>query len=393
MAREREASTLSPSPHDQGSWKWEGSRLVNSRANFFQIVDLESDGDGRQFKVIQEKGAQVMLAFRENDDGGREFLLQLRTEPGLIGRVCLTATIQSTNENLSASHGGKFPDLAALHHNPRAFGQVVHESRQWDWQDLYINKEKTFRILNLRETPPNSAVHFWVPESALGSLAMVPCALSADLLCALGLLWGEDYLKGHMRAFAVGSPDFTTSSFQIPPLILREMELEVFNKPIRTDSRGHSINFVRFSSGIREVTSWIQPLLDVPAIRDISLELGGASGSPVLSGNFLHDTLEHQIGWQDSPRTSFLSSSPTAMRIYVSAEGGRFSRHLALVSIIDGNQTDARSSIRADHTELSALIPQALEGLSTSVSHRLALFGVLLRLRTNTLNLEKNSPI
>lgn len=392
MARERQASTLSSSTHDQGPWKWEGSRLVNIRANFFQIIDLESNGDGRQFKVIQEKGAQVMLVFRENDVGGREFLLQLRTEPGLIGRVCLTATIQSTNENLSASHGGKFPDLAALHHDPRAFGHVVHESRQWDWQDLYINKEKTFRIVRLREPPPNSAIHFWVPESALGSLAMVPCALSADLLCALSLLWGEDYLEGHMLAFAVGSTDFTTSSFQIPPLILREMELEVFSKPTRTDSRGHSINFVRFSSGIREVRSWIQPLLDVPAIRDISLELGGASGNPMLSGNFLNDTLEHQIQWQDSPRTISPSTSPAAMRIYVPAEGGRFSRHLALVSIIDGNQKDARLSIRSHHTELSGLILQALEGLSTSVSQRLALFGVLLRLRTNTLKLEEHSP-
>ena len=392
IRRERQASTLFPSAHDQGLWNWEGTRLVNSQANFFQIIDLESNGVGRQFKVVQENGAQVMLAFREDDNGGREFLLQLRAEPGLVGRVCLTATIQSTNENLSALHGGKLPDLAALHHNPLAYGHVVQESRQWDWQDLYINKEKTFRIVRLREIPPNSAVHFWVPESLMGSLAMIPCALSADLLCALGLLWGEDYLEGRMRTFTMGSPDFGTSSVQIPPLILHEMELEVFSKPIRTDSRGHGINFVRFSSGIREVRSWIQPLLDVPVIRDISLELGGEFANPIISGSYGDDTLEHQVPWRDSPITGSPTASPATRRVYVSAEGGRFSRHLAIVSIIDGNPIDASSRISSHHTELRSLIGQAREGLSTSVSQRLALFGVLLRLGAKKLKLEDASP-
>jgi hypothetical protein len=95
---------------------------------------------------------------------------------------------------------GALPSLHWLLENPQLFGQVVHESEQWDWQDLYVKKKKKFTLIEINGEPPESSSHFWMSEDELLQLAMVPVTRTSDLMVAVGLLFGHEIVTDEKSA-------------------------------------------------------------------------------------------------------------------------------------------------------------------------------------------------
>ena len=104
------------------SWsRDEGGNLRHKSGQFFGVegVRVES-GDVREVAswdqpiYTQPEGGILALLTRETSTKGVEFLLHAKAEPGNIGVIQLSPTIQSTWSNIRRAHAGKRPPMVEV---------------------------------------------------------------------------------------------------------------------------------------------------------------------------------------------------------------------------------------------------------------------------------------
>jgi len=99
----------------------EGGNLRHRSGQFFGVegVRVES-GDVREVAswdqpiYTQPEGGILALLTRESATNGIEFLLHAKAEPGNIGLIQLSPTIQSTWSNIRRAHAGKRPPMVEV---------------------------------------------------------------------------------------------------------------------------------------------------------------------------------------------------------------------------------------------------------------------------------------
>jgi oxidase EvaA len=92
--------------HCPAEWKINHNKLRHSHTDYFNIGYYQERDNPPCYLMEQRESALVLLLI-SRVDGRKSALLNLRYEPGLIGGVNLTATIQSTPSNYQQKHGGK----------------------------------------------------------------------------------------------------------------------------------------------------------------------------------------------------------------------------------------------------------------------------------------------
>lgn len=100
----------------------EHGNVRHKTGQFFAIqgVRIESASDLREVKswdqpiFTQLDGGLLGLVARESAQGGIEFLLHAKAEPGNIGILQLGPTIQSTWSNVRRAHAGKLPPMVEV---------------------------------------------------------------------------------------------------------------------------------------------------------------------------------------------------------------------------------------------------------------------------------------
>jgi len=229
-------------------WGWVDGWLCHARSDYFRIGAYRSVDDEARFLISQREPALVMLIVAQVD-GGEAALLSLRAEPGLIGGVSLTTTIQSTPSNFKREHGGKATPFIDVAYNPSTYGTVVHDSVQFDWGSWYVQKRKRFLVVRLNEAVEAPEGFVWVCRETLGALLQEDHLVTNDLRVAATLppsrhdadsQCGEDPAEPPGMLLRTGIPE--------------------------EDCRGARIGHFRTETTTREVRSWVQPLL-VP--RDV----------------------------------------------------------------------------------------------------------------------------
>jgi hypothetical protein len=373
LAAARNRSRLASPKQHFGHWQLEPNRIFHKKSNFFSIVRQGLTDAAPSLLVQQEDGAEVVLITRVRSDGTRVFLLQLRAEPGLIGKVTYTSTIQSTWQNLRAEHGGQVPYFAEYAVDGTQNSKTLVDSTQFDWLGLYSSKKKRYRVLEtLNELiAPESFV--WVSENELKKLAANPHMLSVDLMVCISLLLSSRY---ELRLRKMKRKRAKRSLSEHARRMSREAKMRFFRKVWEGSSGGRAVVFVDYRSKDREVSSWIQPLLFVPGIRVIKADIfiddeGLVLGiCPRFPSNGESQILVHGAE-SEGEAASLQCECPEpipAIELVASGEGGRFLWHEIRVQLtIHHHQTSVHSE---DYFPTQQFMEALGSQLSSSVSFR-----------------------
>lgn len=350
-------------------WVLRDGQLLNERADFFRVIALGTPDGGSRLMLEQREIAECALAIADGPQGP-SMLLSARTEPGLIGGTCLSTTLQSTPSNFLRRHGGRATPLLEELLDPDAGGRLLHESLQLDWHEHYIAKVKRFRVVRLERLVDAPRGLVWVPLRAARWLLASDLLISGDLRACL-TQWDFD------QPFGAASIDSLRDPFDRDQLARHRIPLESLRWTAEDgrpwDSRGASVVHVSSSAGSREVTDWVQPLLELPQPRRIDIDvIDDADGRRAVVRPGPDEGLG---GWRllDLPVPPE-SPEPSGTRrriVRTSAEGGRFLHHEIVIRV--HHHPRVPDGVQGDAVPIPELRRQAGQSLRSSLALRFAL--------------------
>lgn len=264
------------------------------------LPDLEWDQP-----IIEQPETGILGILAKSIDGVMHFCLQAKEEPGNIGGMQLSPTVQATYSNYTCAHGGNLP--AFLEHflcpaperiifarmQTEDGGRFLYKSNRNmiidAGRDFPLDLPKEFIWLTLRQV-----VYFLQRDnlvnacarSILSSLIFVSPFIEGDGAgyglrggadsCPAGiwdtLQWLDDRRAGnHMLARRIGLND------------LQEWGLDEKGFFSHNEKRFFRIVGMKITSAAREVRSWCQPIIENPAPGVIGLLLrNGSQGLEIL---------------------------------------------------------------------------------------------------------------
>lgn len=350
-------SITEPSSIDHGDWMIDSTELINTKSDYFRISLYETGTNSTRFLITQQQQALVLLVAAEIQ-GELCVLLNTRYEPGLIDSVNYTTTIQSTPNNFLRQHGGKETPFLELAANPSAYGCVLLDTENYDWGDLYLSKTKRFLIVKVDQVAPPPPGFIWVTKNALSHMAAVDHLITNDLRVCIPTLDINT---------TINAPSTT------PPSIPQKVVIKhLFDHETR-DTGGAHIKFFRTQTAVREVATWIQPLMAGCPSRKIKLTFKEENGSRLYAV-----VQASQFGLLGK-RIWFPADIATAdpyRSVSTSAEGGRFWRQAIHIQLLKFNE-EASTTINKESETVwvceKQLLTMIATPLATSLELRMAL--------------------
>lgn len=329
-----------------GDWVVEGDRLRNLKSDYFSVSRYEIERDESRYLIEQNDCALVLLLVA-NHCGQQVALINTRFEPGLIGRVNYTSTIQSTPSNYKREHGGKPTPYIEVAGNPTAYGAVVYEGEQFDWGEHYVLKKKKYLIVDIEKTqaPPEGFV--WVTYELLQALLGVDHLITNDLRVAAVMLLGKGRVENPV-AKDVSLP----LAYKKLPLDLRA-----------TDSQGVEIRFFQSKSQGREVTSWVQPLLVMSRKMQIKLTYTFSAGEKLFA---VQRSTQVGLLGREVWFPFHVEGARSKAKVSTCAEGGRFWEFPIEIEISLLDEEQAVNTLKEDiswknEQEFMAIVATPLE--------------------------------
>lgn len=347
---------VSPAPNGEPDWHVSQKRLENKKSDYFNVGLYVASPSQTIYLLEQRESAVVLLLLAKVED--RSFaLIQPRSEPGLIGLVNLTTTIQSTPNNFRREHGGRATPFVDVVADPSRFGEVIYDGFQFDWGDYYLRKTKRFLVVELPSLVEAPSGFIWTDLSLLAELMREDHLVSTDLRCCFNHVFA-DRGRSHCPAPAV--------NFDVARPALVETDFSTS----AADSRGAKIGYYQCSTLTREVTEWTQPLVIPPAGFDAHLHFMYRQGQ-----RFFAVTQATQAGLLGT-RLWFpagLEGGTIIDEALNCAEGGRFWRtpvHVSLREVSPEYSDSTSENVNwINEDQLSRLISKPLQ---TSLELRLA---------------------
>jgi oxidase EvaA len=179
-------SKVTEAPHCP-DWILHEGRLRHSKADYFSIGLFQTKSGESLFLMEQTETALVVLL--ATAILGRTYvLLNLRTEPGLIGLTNLSTTIQSTPSNYLRRHGGKKTPFIEIAAEPSRYGKVLYDGKHHDWGNYYLNKMKRFLVIHVENPPDAPPGYCWVELEVARSLLAEENLITNDLRVCLPII-------------------------------------------------------------------------------------------------------------------------------------------------------------------------------------------------------------
>ena len=349
-------------------WIISNQVLRNSKTDYFSI-GLYAQDESRSLLLLQQHETALVFLVVFNIDGQDNLLLSLRTEPGLIGLTNLSTTIQSTPSNYQRKHGGKKTPFIDLALDPSSAGHVLYEGFHHDWGDYYLNKIKKFLIVRPTSFVEAPEGFCWVTLDTAKQLLLENHLATNDLRVAMTLLPCNSRESGQAR----------TPTFFTPPHLFSLHHLNL--SPNIADCRGARFLFFRTETNVREVNSWIQPLLIPSGHLEICLFFCQCPiGKVFVIEKKTQSGLQGFQLWYPAHK----GEGKVIRSVKTSAEGGRFWQFEIQIQLIELELTqsqlaDLDASCDIDHADeserwiseqnLSLLVAQSLQ---TSLELRMA---------------------
>jgi oxidase EvaA len=371
--RDQYANALSVKPvnfRDCDNWQYEAGKLIHVPPAYFEVVAVETY-EGKRLILHQPESAIVMLLTTPYR-GENYFLISVRAEPGLQQKAVITSTIQSTPSNLKQIHGGlptPFTEYLQEQEN------IVFTTVEYDYGSIYLNKVKTFSVIEIIELidPPDGFA--WVSESLMIEALFIDDLLGTDLRALLA----QYLLTRGVRSFG---NEISLSSPQAQIIPLEELDNHVMDEKgivEKTHQQGASLIFVETTTPVREVQKWTQPL--------IQFENAGIAGilKTRKEGEILYSvTRRTEIGI--APRNLWypaIFSPPgqaenaiipqSAKCVRANLEGGRFHRSNYLLFIADADEYSPSDISDIHWLTLEQIRQELMNPCSVSVELRMVL--------------------
>ncbi|WP_055529837.1 NDP-hexose 2,3-dehydratase family protein [Streptomyces graminilatus] len=287
--------------HGMTGWLGEPGtgNLCHRSGRFYSIEGLQVQTDREwhpqwtQPVIVQpETGVLGMLVKEEG--GTLHCLMQAKVEPGNMGGLQLSPTVQATRSNLTGVHGGRavkyveyFTDAGAGH------GRVVADSLQSEQGSWFLGKRNRNIIVQVFDEIPVEDDFRWLTLDEIGELLRWDNLVNMDSRTVLSCLPpalvararegtqspDDDFGAAVRASFAgVGRPVVTSDEVlsrltdvrmrqrlvtrRVPLDRVRDDGWQVSEDEIaRPDGKFFRIIGVEVRAGRREVASWAQPLL------------------------------------------------------------------------------------------------------------------------------------
>ena len=245
--------------------------------------------------IIEQPETGILGILAKSIDGVMYFCLQAKEEPGNIGGIQLSPTVQATYSNYTGAHGGTTP-LFLEHFMAPATGRIIFARMQSEDGGRFLYKSNRNMIVAVGDDFPEELPDgfIWLTLRQIAGLLareILVNACTRSILSSLvftagqspnvvpggrnspkrsgahdpegvrtTLQWLDDRRgENHMLARRIGLND------------LQEWEIDGKGFFSHREKRFFRIVGLKVSSGTREVRSWSQPIIENPAAGIIGL--------------------------------------------------------------------------------------------------------------------------
>lgn len=265
--------------------------LVHRSGGFFSVHGVEvrlDDGRGPWCQpIIRQTDIGVLGILAAEFDGEPRVLLQAKTEPGNVGPLQLSPTVQATRSNYRRLHGGSsVPYIEYFLEPGRA--EVVTDTLQSEQGSWFWGKRNRNTVVVTGEDVPVREGFRWFSLSELNAALSVDNLVNMDTRSALSGLArtprDTDAASVHPTSHILSRLTAAKASRRLTRrrVPLRELpDWHVGEDRIhRADERFFSIIGVDVEAGNREVACWSQPLLAPSSQGVVAFALRRFAGKP-----------------------------------------------------------------------------------------------------------------
>ncbi|RKS06876.1 oxidase EvaA [Nocardiopsis sp. Huas11] len=351
---------------DQWYFSADTGDLAHRSGGFFSVRGLEASDSGRTVHqpAIHQSEIGVLGILVKEIAGVPHFLMQAKFEPGNVNLRQLSPTVQATKSNYTAVHGGRSTPYMEYFRAPRP-GRVLSDVLQSEQGEWFWHKHNRNIVV---EVPPDTEVparqdHRWCTLAQIHRMLHRDNVVNMDTRTVLSTLpveradapeGADPFTRALYRSYEDASLhsmtevlSWFTEAKAVNEARSRLVPLGGLAGWERTDDEirplrhaGFHIIMVSVRARIREVDSWVQPLLAPTGpgfaaflVKDIDGVLHVLVRSRAEPGT--RDGVEMAPTVQDSPSAAALGrTEPYADEVrtrgrvlydnLLSEEGGRF---------------------------------------------------------------------
>lgn len=354
-AQYRSQSKVELLQHNDSDWIFRDQKITNQKSDFFNIGLYKTSLSTCKFLMEQKLPALVVLLIAEIE--GEDYaILNCRFEPGLIGKINFTSTIQSTPNNYSQSHGGKSTPFIEVIDQPKNYGAVIYDDFQFDWGDFYISKTKRYLMIKLNTTPELPSGFVLFPIKKFKQLVLEKHLITNDLRVCIALFRSLSKQTHYIKT----EPSTTPQNHSLESIPISKDTI---------DSCNHRIAFFKVATQTREVSSWVQPLIvpSNPMTISLTFKQSGKQKLYAVQQKSQPGLLGKDLWFP----ANIIHSSKSYRQVSTCAEGGRFWQYLINIQLLKlaHYKTDESPCIWLPAEDLSAIV---LKSCASSLELRLA---------------------
>lgn len=155
---------------DSKEWSFSNNKssLVHRTQGFFSITGLkfQSDFYGKSpfyQPIIYQPEIGILGFLAKHIDGELYLFAQAKTEPGNINTVQLGPTLQATESNYKALHGGKVPEYLSYFTHPEKYTILVDQLQSEQGSRFYKKRNRNMVVLIPNHIDiPDTMHHQWI---------------------------------------------------------------------------------------------------------------------------------------------------------------------------------------------------------------------------------------
>jgi oxidase EvaA len=372
---------VSPVPLSRCShWSVENGELRHSTGRYFQVTGarvLSGTHAGWSQPMIRQEEIGILAFLVRHGEGGTEWLLQAKTEPGNVGGTQIGPTVQATESNYRQVHGGdptRYLEVVA----PDGGAGAAVDLLASEQGTRFLHKRNRNLVIDVTDQPavgtPDDDRWRWVSSAEVRDLLTTDFRMNTDARSVVvsapwslmsterrpfGRWAGQDGFLGdlhrsHQADPAVHDPlALLEAARQGPsPATVEQVPLGdlagwTSNDQGITADRGHglAIRYVSVLAEDREVRSWCQPLMASTTTTECSLWCQLRDGvlqllfrlSPepgLVTKVELAPTAQSDLP-SSLARPVAPSGATPRLQVLQSDEGGRFLRSVTRYSIVE----------------------------------------------------------
>lgn len=365
-------------------WSLAGGALRHCNSGFFEFIGAGCRRTGATGLYLYQPSQGLNGLLMATFGGETQLLLHPRIEPGNLGVVQFSPTVQATPGNYLRRHGGRAPSYIDYFFSGRSDAVPLTDGSHADLGERYFMKNKRFSIVVLSEPAEEEDGYVWVPLSVVCRMARLGEMLSNDMRSMLAVMpWTDlpvgapgdavaaalhaglatplrpDVLGAVMATVARHAASAPVLDHMIPLQELPGWEITADALIERTGEQGFEVHCFAVAAPGREVEQWAQPLIlsrssgrqdlclriqdgVLEVLVRVGSECGLAGGAALFPTILRYPGSTRYSAQQDA--IDAMAGSTVLLQTVESDEGGRFYR----------DASDCRLLLLAEDVEFGA---------------------------------------